>query len=112
MRLKRRRSDASPRPHRRARASALVAGAAVLSAVAVPTSASAAPNLTAWTTSGAVSAPSVERGGDVTITFTVKAASTNVALVDLEILGPTDQNVDQAIWDSQLFTAAQTRSYE
>ena len=66
--------------------------------------ASAAQSGGGFTTSSVISPSSAPRASTVTITVTVTAATTQTALVDLEVYGPTGQ-VLQKFWDSQAFTA-------
>ena len=76
------------------------------------TSASAASATSnGWTTSGTVSATTVTRGSYVIVTLRVKSSMSRSALIDIEILG-SNQTVHQKFWDSQQFSAGQTRRYK
>jgi autotransporter family porin len=81
---------------------------AVIWSSAPASAASATSN--GWTTNGSVTATTVARGATVTVTVSVKSATTRTALVDVEIYDAATK-MYQKWWDTQSFAAGQTRTY-
>ncbi len=64
-----------------------------------------------WSSRATVSPASVKRGSTVTITVSVTSGKAATSLVDVEVYSPTGAKVVQKVYDTQSFSAGQTRTY-
>jgi hypothetical protein len=69
------------------------------------------PSQPTYTTSAAVAPSVVTRGNSASITASVKSVTASTALIDVEIYNASGVKVFQQFWDSQVFTAGQTRAF-
>ncbi len=77
-------------------------------ATATPTGVPAQP---AYTSGATVSPSTVARGGSASITTNVKSATASTVVIDTEVYDARGTRVFQKAWDSQVFTAGQTRGF-
>jgi len=69
------------------------------------------PAQRSYTTSATSSPATVTRPGTVALTASVKSATAGSALIDMEVYNAAGTKVFQQAWDSQSFTAGQTRTF-
>ena len=81
--------------------------------IAVPSQPAAADRITAngWTTSGGTYRVNVAPGSSITIIVDVTAATSQRALIDVEVYDAQGRRVLQRFWDGQAFTAGQRVRY-
>ena len=103
-------------PSRRVRRIGIAVGAALL-AIAVPVAmmepAADAAQVTAagFTTSGTAKPAPATVGQDVAVSLSVRSAAAQSVLIDIEVYDRSGRKVFQRAWDTQQFTAGQTRSF-